>query len=445
MQLSGPAQDALDDLLEHGRRSDSTVIGRFARRLVSAGMLTPSWPLSETIEEGRVTVVIPVKDRPAQLDTVLSSIGTLPAVVVDDGSVDAGRVEDIALRHGAQLVKFAESRGPSAARNAGMDRVNTEFTCFIDSDCILEGSWLAPLVGHFTDPLVAAVAPRVIGGQGAGLLAAYERAAGPLDLGPTPALVRPTSAVSFVPAACLVVRTELGPKLFDEALRCGEDVDLIWRLSEAGWLVRYEPAATVAHPARASLGAWLAQRWSYGTSAAELERRHGDAVAPLGGSAVTLAGWSLAVCGLPLIALGLFGLDGARLSRRLRGLTSKPVHASWSLTTTATWGGGPILARQVLRSYAPLLVLGLCSARGRRAAAVITAVAGLARWFKSDRRLNPLVFAGLSTLDDLSYCGGLWHGVLRTRRSGALRPRIVRSSSVIGGANESAPREVSQT
>ena len=444
MRLNDPAREALDDLLEHGVRSDDTQVGPFARRLVAAGMLTPSWPSPPRDREQAVTLVVPVKDRPDQLAALLASLGTLRIIVVDDGSTDAARVEEVTQRYGARLIRLDESQGPSAARNAGMREVDTELTCFVDSDCVLIGSWLAPLLAHFSDPMVAAVAPRIVGAQGAGLLAAFERAAGPLDLGPTAALVRPTSTVSFVPAACLLVRTDLGPELFDEALRCGEDVDLVWRLNDAGWLIRYEPSSIISHPARGSLDAWLVQRWSYGTSAAELERRHGEAVAPLGGSLVTLVGWMLVILGLPGVALGLFGLDGIRLARRLRALTTAPARTSWSLTTAATRAGGPILARQVLRSYAPLLLVGLASRRGRRAAAVIVTTAWLGRWLKSDRQLNPALFAALSTLDDLSYCAGLWRGVIRTRRSGALRPRIVHASSFIRGSTATNPREVSQ-
>ena len=56
----------------------------------------------------------------------------------------------------------------------------------------------------------------------------------------------------------------------------------------------------------------------------------------------------------------------------------------------------------------------------------ITLIAGLGRWLRTGRRLDPVSFIAWSTADDLAYCGGLWAGVLATRRSGALRPRIVR-------------------
>ena len=46
----------------------------------------------------------------------------------------------------------------------------------------------------------------------------------------------------------------VGTPRYDPGLRGGEDVDLVWRLGQAGWDVRYVPAGTVEHGGPASLG-----------------------------------------------------------------------------------------------------------------------------------------------------------------------------------------------
>ena len=67
---------------------------------------------------------------------------------------------------------------------------------------------------------------------------------------------------------------------FDESLRYGEDVDLVWRLLEADVVCRYEPSVVVLHSPRASLlDAWK-QRVSYGSAAAPLNQRHPGAATP---------------------------------------------------------------------------------------------------------------------------------------------------------------------
>src|ERR1700689_1504631 len=56
-----------------------------ARRLVSGGAFVPQTAAGALRDED-VTVVVPVRDRPAQLDRVLSALVNLACVVVDDAS-----------------------------------------------------------------------------------------------------------------------------------------------------------------------------------------------------------------------------------------------------------------------------------------------------------------------------------------------------------------------
>ncbi len=52
--------------------------------------------------------------------------------------------------------------GPAGARNAGLAAVHSPLVAFVDSDCVPADGWLGPLLGHFDDPVVAAVAPRIV-------------------------------------------------------------------------------------------------------------------------------------------------------------------------------------------------------------------------------------------------------------------------------------------
>src|ERR1700734_1646249 len=79
-----------------------------ARRLVSAGPFVPR-PGDTAIGSDDVTVVVPVRDRPAQLDRLLRALGGLACVVVDDASADAGATKEIAERHGASFVGLANN------------------------------------------------------------------------------------------------------------------------------------------------------------------------------------------------------------------------------------------------------------------------------------------------------------------------------------------------
>ena len=143
--------------------------------------------------------------------------------------------------------------GPAAARNTGLEHATTELVAFLDADTLPPPDWIERLAGHFDDPRVAAVAPRI---------RAANRRRSPLDMGPD-------RIVPYVPSAALIVRT---PVRFDETLRYGEDVDLIWRLLDQGHRVVYDPSVVVLHH-EADV---LRRRFRYGTSAAPLAARHPD-------------------------------------------------------------------------------------------------------------------------------------------------------------------------
>jgi mycofactocin glycosyltransferase len=406
------------------RRSAQTL----ARRLVSAGAFNPR-PADGALGPGDVTVVVPARDRPAQLDQLLDTLAGLRSIVVDDGSADAGTTKEITSRHGAHCICLTSNAGPAAARNAGLAAVTTPLVAFVDSDCTPSEGWLAPLLGHFDDPLVAAVAPRIVR---AGETARYDAPRASLDRGSRAGPVRPGSRVPFVPSAAIVVRADvvMGPDLFDAALRGGEDVDLVWRLVEAGWDVRYEPASTVAHTSPATLPAFLARRAFYGTTAAPLARRHGEAVAP-----VVLSGWSLAVWGLvlarrPVLALAALAASIVILARRLRGLVRDPVGVAARIAGGGTTRAAVPALSSLTRAWSPALVLGLAFRRTRAASALALLIPALSDWVSDRQRLDPVRAVAVHVADDVAYGSGVWVGCARERTLVPLIPRIAWRSRV---------------
>ena len=128
--------------------------------------------------------------------------------------------------------------------------------------------------------------------------------------------------VSYVPAAVLLVRKDALDEIggFDASLRCGEDVDAVWRLGAAGWRGRYEPAVVVHHQPRRTWRELAAQRRAYGESAAALAARHGNAVAPVRMSPWSLGVWGLAAAGRPFSAAGVAGATALALVPKLHGV-----------------------------------------------------------------------------------------------------------------------------
>ena len=404
-----------------------------ARRLVDAAAVSPQ-PHRATFGPGDVTVVVPVRDRPTQLERLLGALGPLTCVVVDDASAAPSATEEIVQRHGARFVGLPRNVGPAGARNAGLAAVGTPLVAFVDSDCVPAAGWLDALLGHFDDPLVAAVAPRIVPAGGrppaafgrAEAFHRYEAVCSPLDRGTRPGPVRPGGPIPFVPSAALVVRADLatGPDLFDAALRGGEDVDLVWRLVDAGWDVRYEPAGTVAHDTTATLGKYLRRQAFYGTTAAPLSRRHPGALAPLQVAGWSLAVWAAALARRPVLALIAFAAPVVILSHRLRGLVRSPLAVAARVAGGGTLRGALPALAGLARAWAPALVAGLVFRRTRRACALTLVAAALPDWETNRAALDPVRFVALHVVDDAAYGAGVWVGCLRARTWAPLVPRV---------------------
>lgn len=393
-----------------------------ARRLVSAGAFTPQ-PATRSLGPSDVTVVVPVRDRPAQLDRLLDALGGLVCVVVDDASTDPGPTKEVVERHGAAFVGLSSNVGPAGARNAGLAVAHSTLVAFVDSDCVPGEGWLEPLLGHFDDPLVAAVAPRIVAAGGRDR---YEAARSSLDRGERAGQVRAGSRIPFVPSAALLVRADvaLGPDLFDPALRGGEDVDLVWRLAEAGWDVRYVPSSTFAHEGPATLKGFLSRRAFYGTTAGPLSRRHGEAVAPLHLSGWSLVVWVLLLARRPVLALTALSASIVILARRLRGLVRDPVGVATQIAGRGTTQSALPALASLTRAWAPGLVLGLIFHRTRGASALALVIPAVHDWATDRQGLDPVRAVAVHVADDVAYGTGVWIGCARERTLVPLIPRI---------------------
>ncbi len=234
----------------------------------------------------------------------------------------------------------------------------------------------------------------------------------------------------YLPTAALLVRRQslLDAGGFDEGLRFGEDVDLVWRLDRLGWRVRYQPATTVAHPARSGYGPWLDQRFHYGRSAAPLASRHGRAVAPVAISPWTAAAWGLAVSGHPVAGTVVVAATSAALARRA-GPDRATARTLARLALTGNLRGGAALAGAVRRAWLPpaVVVAALSARLGRRTPALALGAAmvipPMTAWVRQrPEGLGPLSWSALCGLDDLAYQAGVWAGVIESRSAAALLP-----------------------
>lgn len=433
LRLAPAAQGMISD----GRlKVRDEVSAALARTLLDATVAHPRPASGPSYRD--VTVVIPVRDNASGLRRLVTALRGLRVIVVDDGSARPVELDDFAGAHcDIEVLHHPRSKGPAAARNTGLAACSTDFVAFLDSDVAPRRGWLEALLGHFCDPTVALVAPRIVGlSQGENVVARYEAVHSSLDLGQREAPVLPHSTVSYVPSAAIICRSsairEVGG--FDETLHSGEDVDLCWRLIEAGARLRYEPIALVGHDHRTELRGWLARKAFYGGSAAPLSVRHPDKTAPVVISGWALMAWILMSLGTGLARLAslvIAVLTGRRIAKAMRSSET----SVWDVLVIATrglWSAALQLASALCRHYWPLALIAAILSRHCRQVVLIAAVVdGVVDWLRRrDARdgdtepIGLLTFLLLKRVDDLAYGIGLWYGVLRERNLGALKPQI---------------------
>jgi mycofactocin system glycosyltransferase len=430
MRLSATGAEMVAAWLDGAPIGDSTATRKLARRLLDAGIVHPSnahWGQSPVCVRD-VTVVVPVKDDHDGLERLLDALTDVPVVVVDDGSSLPVTVR------GASVIRRDQAGGPGVARNEGLAAVETEFVAFLDADVEPGPDFIDGLVGHFDDPAVVAVAPRVRSRPGSSTLDRYEADLSPLDLGAAPANVGPRRPVSYVPTAALIARTATlrDSGGFDADLRYGEDVDLVWRLADAGGTIRYDPNVEVTHDSRPSPSAWLRQRIAYGSSAPALGQRHGAAVAPARCSPWSAVAWLLVALRRPFLGASVAAASTAALVRKFEHLPSGNREA-FRLAGRGHLHAGRGLAQATGRVWWPIaLPLAMVWPRVRPAV-VVTLLAGpVIDWRASERHLDPVRSIALRVVDQMAYGLGVWRSSIESRSIIALRPELVERTTVPG-------------
>jgi hypothetical protein len=256
--------------------------------------------------------------------------------------------------------------------------------------------------------------------------------------------VAPNTRVAYVPTTALLLRRAAlddvsdrgseGDEVFDPTLAvAGEDVDLVWRLHETGWRIRYDPSVQVRHLEPETWTGLLGRRFRYGTSAAPLALRHPGALPPL-----VLFPWptltvAAALARRPTLSAAAYACSVLSIVRALRRANQPADGVPLAMLDAAyqTWLG---IGRYGTKYGFPLLVIGAFRAGRKRrhegwaSAAVMASLAlgpALAEWAgRRGRSLDPVRFVLGRLADDLAYGSGVWAGCVTHRTPTPLLPAI---------------------
>jgi glycosyltransferase involved in cell wall biosynthesis len=223
-----------------------------------------------------VSVVVPVWNRERIIGDCLASIlradypvDRREVVVVDNASTD--RTADVIAGYPVRCL-YEGQRGPSAARNRGIEVSRGDIVAFIDSDCIATKRWLAELAAGFVDEETFAVAGEIVAYPPSTPAERYHAMrksrwqASALSLG------RPFAVTANV-AFRRTTFDRIG--LFDLRFRTGEDKDFGWRFFDAALKLVYREGALVFHRHRPTGWGLFRQNLMWGYGAALLHQKYG--------------------------------------------------------------------------------------------------------------------------------------------------------------------------
>ena len=239
------------------------------RRWTSRGLrdLREAWP--------RLTVVVCAYNEARVLDECLGSLARLDypdleVIVCDDGSTDA--TSEIARRYPFVVLALPHG-GLSAARNAGAEAASGEYVAYLDADAQCHPDWPYHLVLSMEDEGVVGTGGPNLPVPGVGFV---ERVVAVCPGGPVEVLVADDRA-EHVPGCNTAFRRDalLAVGAFDASFTsAGDDVDVCWRLLDAGGTIAFAPAAQVRHHRRATVRGYLRQQRNYGRSERMVASRH---------------------------------------------------------------------------------------------------------------------------------------------------------------------------
>ncbi len=198
-------------------------------------------------------------------------------LIIDDGSTDnTQQIVETFIATTSLSVRLLSQKpsGLSAARNLAAHKSSAEFIAYIDDDARPHPDWLQALRKAFAhNPHAAAaggpnLAPAPISRQNAIVTACAGNA--------SHILFTDTTA-EHLPGCNFALQRKILLEIggFDEIFHAaGDDVDLCWRLLDAGHELAFHPTACVFHDRRLIIKDFLRQQRGYGEAEALLFHKH---------------------------------------------------------------------------------------------------------------------------------------------------------------------------
>lgn len=440
------------DILALVDNSEPDKIEFFLNDLVRKGFLRQKG-VSEMPADRSVSIIIPVRNRPGDIETCLSSLTKLnyhneklEIIVVDDASTD--RTPEVVSKFPVHLISLKNNKQASFCRNLAARKSKSTILAFIDSDCLVDRLWLLELIPAFKDSSLGAIGGMVDSFYVDSGLERYEKVKSSLYKGAWPRRSTEEDPFFYVPSCNLLVRRDLFLRIggFNESMFVGEDVDFCWRLQKQGFHIEYRPVGKVYHKHRNKITSFCKRRFDYGTSEPFLQKLHAEKIKQLTFPPPKCVFLSIVLLSLisgylQILTLGISPVIVDILSKWFR-FKKIPVNLAQ-------------IALSVVRSYLAFLYQ-CCSFVSRyylfwsiiiifvlptlsMAILGMHLLAGIVEYFTKKPSLNIITFLFYFSLEQLSYQLGVWWGCLRHFSFTSVNPKLVSKTRVGGARRRSIP------
>lgn len=181
-------------------------------------------------------------------------------IVVSDGSTD--NTADVVRRYPTVRLVSQTHAGPAAARNRGALEACGEIILFTDDDCVPAPNWLNAMRASFRD-LAVVGAKGVYRTSQKCPIARFVQA----EYEDRYRLMTALEHIDFVDTYSAAFRRAsflaIGGYDTSFPVACAEDVDLSYRMSAEGWIMKFVPSAVVYHTHPGTLRGYLSKKYKF--------------------------------------------------------------------------------------------------------------------------------------------------------------------------------------
>lgn len=217
-------------------------------------------------QQRSASIIIPTYNGAKRIRACLDALAPQVAgrqveiLVVDDGSTD-NTAEVVRSYSDVRLISQVNA-GPASARNRGAAEARGELLLFTDDDCVPMADWLEAMLAPFADNSVVGV-KGIYRTRQPELAARFVQ----LEYEDKYRLMAALPSIDFIDtySAGFVRERFLEMSGYDTSfpVACAEDVELSFRMSARGWLMKFVPAAIVYHTHPNTFSSYLRKKYKF--------------------------------------------------------------------------------------------------------------------------------------------------------------------------------------